>query len=222
MSTRTSRARSLGAALAATATTLVPGRLAAGALPDLAVHPTPDDVVLVGLTGTGTLAAARLALASLLLLAHALLPTRRRLATAARRVAPAVLRRMVTVSVVAGLGLGGGVAAADESDLGWVVTSPTAVVAEPAVVEPVVAERVVAEPVVAPPHPTVSPPAAGVVVSPGDTLWGLTADRLGPDAGRIAAAWPEVHEANRAVIGPDPDLIHPGQVLDLSVLDDRP
>lgn len=69
------------------------------------------------------------------------------------------------------------------------------------------------------PHPT---PGDRVVVAPGDTLWGLTAARL-PGAGpaEIAAVWPVVHEANRDVVGADPDLIHPGQVLDLGVLGER-
>ncbi|WP_082502785.1 LysM peptidoglycan-binding domain-containing protein [Nocardioides sp. Leaf307] len=59
---------------------------------------------------------------------------------------------------------------------------------------------------------------ASTTVSPGDSLWTLTASAL-ERAGRpatpaaVAAAWPRVHEANRSVVGPDPDLIHPGQRL---------
>lgn len=59
---------------------------------------------------------------------------------------------------------------------------------------------------------------ASVTVSPGDSLWTLTASAL-ERAGRpatpaaVAAAWPRVHEANRSVVGADPDLIHPGQRL---------
>ena len=54
-----------------------------------------------------------------------------------------------------------------------------------------------------------------VVVRRGDTLWDLVSRRLGPSAGAeaIAAEWPRWHEANRAVIGPDPHLLVPGQVL---------
>jgi nucleoid-associated protein YgaU len=38
---------------------------------------------------------------------------------------------------------------------------------------------------------------------------------LGPGAtdGEIAAAWPQWHAANRTVIGNDPDLVLPGQIL---------
>ena len=61
-------------------------------------------------------------------------------------------------------------------------------------------------------------PAAGqstAVVQDGDTLWAIVRDRLGPDADVATTAY-EVdrwHDANREVIGPDPDLIHPGQRL---------
>lgn len=55
----------------------------------------------------------------------------------------------------------------------------------------------------------------GRVVKPGDSLWALASDELGPDAGNsaVAARWPQWYSANRALIGPDPDLIHPGQKL---------
>ncbi|MEU0095759.1 hypothetical protein [Kribbella sp. NPDC006257] len=53
------------------------------------------------------------------------------------------------------------------------------------------------------------------VVRHGDTLWGLAAAELGPDATdfAIAARWPHWYAANRTLIGPNPDLLHPGQVL---------
>lgn len=54
-----------------------------------------------------------------------------------------------------------------------------------------------------------------VVVRRGDTLWSLAAGRLPPgalseDVLRAVHQW---HRTNEAVIGPDPDLILPGQVL---------
>ena len=55
-----------------------------------------------------------------------------------------------------------------------------------------------------------------VVVRTGDTLWAIARARLGSSTG-VAATAREVahwHAANRAVIGDDPDLIHPGQRLD--------
>lgn len=66
-----------------------------------------------------------------------------------------------------------------------------------------------------PTRPTRSGDAGAVRVRPGDSLWLIAARRLGPSAGAadIAAAWPRWYAANRALIGPDPALIHPGQVL---------
>jgi hypothetical protein len=54
-----------------------------------------------------------------------------------------------------------------------------------------------------------------VVVRRGDCLWNLVARQLGPGASdaEIAAQWPRWYAANRATIGPDPDLLHPGQRL---------
>ncbi|MBA2696083.1 MAG: LysM peptidoglycan-binding domain-containing protein [Actinobacteria bacterium] len=54
-----------------------------------------------------------------------------------------------------------------------------------------------------------------VTVRRGDTLWSIAADRLGGSATieQVAQAWPAWYAANRDVIGPDPDLILPGQQL---------
>jgi hypothetical protein len=54
-----------------------------------------------------------------------------------------------------------------------------------------------------------------VVVRRGDTLWAIAARHLGPGAtaAEVAEAWPRWHEANRDVIGTDPDRLLPGQVL---------
>ncbi|EFQ82682.1 hypothetical protein HMPREF0063_11891 [Aeromicrobium marinum DSM 15272] len=59
------------------------------------------------------------------------------------------------------------------------------------------------------------PTAPTVTVAPGDTLWAIAAARLAPGAppDRIAAAVVVWHAANHAVIGDDPDLIHPGHRL---------
>ncbi|HEX7352845.1 LysM domain-containing protein [Brachybacterium sp.] len=55
-----------------------------------------------------------------------------------------------------------------------------------------------------------------VVVLPGDSLWSISDDLLGPgtsDAAEIAEAWPLLHHANRDLIGQDPDQLRPGQEL---------
>lgn len=72
------------------------------------------------------------------------------------------------------------------------------------------------------PDPGRSPPrvATGrrtstVIVSAGDTLWSIAAHDLGPDASsaEVATRWHAWYAANRAVIGPDPAVIRPGQRL---------
>jgi nucleoid-associated protein YgaU len=54
-----------------------------------------------------------------------------------------------------------------------------------------------------------------VTVRPGDSLWLIAARRLGVGATprQIDAAWREWYAANQALIGADPNVIHPGQVL---------
>ncbi|MGZ4610902.1 MAG: LysM peptidoglycan-binding domain-containing protein [Actinomycetes bacterium] len=62
-----------------------------------------------------------------------------------------------------------------------------------------------------------------VVVRRGDTLWDIATRFLGPHASTadVAAEWPRWHHANRRTIGPDPDLLRPGQRL-RPPLKDRP
>lgn len=61
--------------------------------------------------------------------------------------------------------------------------------------------------------------ASLVVVEPGDTLWAIAAGRLAsgstaaPPAADVAAAVTRWHQANRQVLGANPDLIRPGMVL---------
>ncbi len=55
-------------------------------------------------------------------------------------------------------------------------------------------------------------------VREGETLWGITDDLLGPGRDNpeaIARCWPILHRANGPVIGADPDLIYPGQLLEV-------
>lgn len=72
------------------------------------------------------------------------------------------------------------------------------------------------------PAPPVAPAPPGpvarsvvYVVRDGDTMWSITdwalAGRSTP--ARIAASWRQIWDANRKTIGPDPNLIHPGQRL---------
>ncbi|MYW13727.1 LysM peptidoglycan-binding domain-containing protein, partial [Streptomyces sp. SID2563] len=57
-------------------------------------------------------------------------------------------------------------------------------------------------------------PADGTyTVRPGDNLWAIA------DAQDLPGGWPELYEANKAEVGSDPDLILPGQNLDLGLGD---
>jgi hypothetical protein len=60
-----------------------------------------------------------------------------------------------------------------------------------------------------------APATRVVVVRPGDTLWDFARADLPPEADddAVAAHVREIHQANRAVIGADPDLIRPHQRL---------
>lgn len=58
--------------------------------------------------------------------------------------------------------------------------------------------------------------SAEVVVRPGDSLWAIAARNLAVDATveEISAAWPRWYAANRQLIGPDPDRLDVGMVLE--------
>ncbi|MFD7985753.1 transglycosylase family protein [Kitasatospora indigofera] len=65
----------------------------------------------------------------------------------------------------------------------------------------------------APAAPAVTPAAAttgrSYTVQPGDTLGGIAGSQ------GVAGGWGELYDGNRSVVGGDPDLILPGQVLNL-------
>src|SRR5699024_8861078 len=69
------------------------------------------------------------------------------------------------------------------------------------------------------PAVTDAPPPSSpstVEVRPGDSLWSITDELLGPgldDPDAISSLWPVLHDVNGDVIGTDPDHIEPGQVL---------
>lgn len=62
-----------------------------------------------------------------------------------------------------------------------------------------------------------TPSALGeeIVVRAGDTLWSIAREQLGEQANlaEISAYWPRIYQANKAVIGDDPDLLELGLVL---------
>ncbi|MDZ5623575.1 LysM peptidoglycan-binding domain-containing protein [Nocardioides sp. HM23] len=60
-------------------------------------------------------------------------------------------------------------------------------------------------------------PRSVVRVRPGDSLWAIAEEQLGPSATVVDLVdyWHRIYDRNVAVIGPDPDLILPGQLLEL-------
>ncbi len=64
-------------------------------------------------------------------------------------------------------------------------------------------------------EPAQPPGPAAVVVAPGDSLWRIAERHLPGDPvdADIARAWPRWFTANRASIGPDPNLLRIGSVL---------
>ncbi|MEU8889495.1 transglycosylase family protein [Streptomyces sp. NPDC048442] len=55
-----------------------------------------------------------------------------------------------------------------------------------------------------------APERGNYTVRPGDNLWHIA------DEAHVPGGWPALYEANRNAVGDDPDLIKPGQSLDLS------
>ncbi|PYI52548.1 LysM peptidoglycan-binding domain-containing protein [Paenibacillus flagellatus] len=58
------------------------------------------------------------------------------------------------------------------------------------------------------PRPDLKPVPKTYAVQPGDSLWAIAKLNLGN-----GARWREIYDLNTGVIGPDPDLIRPGQEL---------
>lgn len=198
-----------------------------------------DAAVEVGVTALGLLVATWLAcsalVATLCLLARAAGATWRTGERLVHRFAPQVVRKALVLAVGAGIGLGmasGATAAAPAPvptsptisvttdptvppDLGWVVTVPSGVPTEPAAAPEEPAPAPVREVAVAVTTTVAAPTPEAVVVVAGDSLWAIAARHLPPGAtdAEIAASWPRWYDANAAVIGADPDLIQPGQVL---------
>ncbi|MDT7570578.1 MAG: hypothetical protein QOE05_752 [Actinomycetota bacterium] len=128
----------------------------------------------------------------------------------AGRVAPAGVRRLVDVAL--GLTVAASVLGAAPASAGThVPPAPPAAAAS--------LDWPTPRPTVAPsldwPRTNAAPAPAHVIVEPGDSLWAIAADHLPAGAGdaQIAQAWPTWWSANRAAVGPNPDLIHPGLSL---------
>ena len=140
-----------------------------------------------------------------------------------RAVLPAGARRGAALALGLGLGLGLGVAApalagpSTGPNPGPAAASRLAVPDWPSTEGAAVPDWPSAEGTAVPDRPGGETPGAHVVVA-GDCLWDIAEDALrrsGPEpaTAEVAAAVHAWWSANADVIGPDPDLILPGQVL---------
>lgn len=175
----------------------------------------PDLPATVERLGSPVFPTALLALVELALLAVAapgalvlgLALGRGRLARAAALALPRALRGVLVVGVVGALGVAPAHAERDVRVADPLRLDGLTLPDRPVGGTPTPAHRATAE--------DRQRGAGTVVVRPGDSLWALVADHLGPDAdaGELAAGTRAWYAANRDVIGSDPDLVHPGQVL---------
>jgi nucleoid-associated protein YgaU len=138
----------------------------------------------------------------------------------ARRVTPSLIRRLVTTATGASLFLGPAVASATPTAPSSAAGMPVSAAAAGG------ASATRSLPAATTPGPPLDPaPAAGtVLVKPGDSLWRLTAQRLGPSASdrQIAVDWPYWYSANRQVIGRNPNLLRPGERLTVPTVQEGP
>lgn len=113
-----------------------------------------------------------------------------------RRGVPAGLRRLVWAACGVALVAGASPALATPGPV--VIADHSGTSAAPVVVVPALA-------------------APRVVVHRGDTLWAIAARQLPTNATpvEVSGAWQKIYARNRAVIGSDPDLLLPGQRLEL-------
>jgi nucleoid-associated protein YgaU len=190
-----------------------------------------DDLLALVAAGVAWAVLAWLTTGLLLNLAAQARPADGRLGRVARAITPLAVRRLA--ALLLGLGLVGAplaLAVPAQADRTVAAAGQLADPTEPPVDVPALdrwtPDRPVA-PSASPSRPAepsallVSRPHRGravsdhVVVRRGDTLWDIAARALGPNASvaDIAASWPGWYAANRSTIGPDPDLILPGQLL---------
>lgn len=154
-------------------------------------------------------------------------------AAAARRIAPAAVRRAVEVALgltvaVGALGASPALAAPGPAappaappaaTLDWAAPVPTLDWAAPAEAPEAAPTLDWTASPVQEPQAAAETVTEAVVVQPGDSLWDLAEQDLrergdaAPTDAEVAQAWPSWWAANRDAVGDDPDLIQPGTHL---------
>lgn len=173
-----------------------------------------DRAALAAVTGMSWLVLGWLALGLTCCAAGALPGLGGRAARAvAARLVPATLRQAAAVVLGVSIATGGATAAGAAPAPGPGAVAVSAGGPGIGVDWPTVPGRSISAP--AAPAGRAGSATQAVVVAPGQCLWDIAADRLGRDAtdAQVAAEWQRWYATNRAVIGPDPDLIRPGQRL---------
>jgi Tfp pilus assembly protein FimV len=194
---------------------------------------SPDAGIVVGCEWLAWLLAGYLAIAVTVLCIGHVSQAFGIATTSLRAIAPARLRRLVDAAISIGVAgaIVGSVAAAPAgaATSGHVVARPPTVAGSP--FDWPGLSPVAAAPTAHHAHPRAHGPsrvdrsghraaATSIVVQPGDTLWTIASRRLGAGATGVAitAAWHAWYAANRSTIGPDPNLIRPGQRLTVPAL----
>ena len=174
----------------------------------------------------GALIAAHLTWTTLVML---VIPQKSRVWAAVAALTPTAWRRIVTIATTGTLSVALAVPATaavgaipvENTDAGWVAApaeaTPAATTTTQATTDqaandsdPTSASALSNE------SKTPAADTSEVIVTTGDTLWDITATQLdlaASDHSAIAAAWPDLYEENRDVIGNDPGLIEPQQRL---------
>ena len=177
----------------------------------------PADLIVLGAAGVGLLLVLWLGVGLLLAILGTLPGAAGRIASvAADRISPPLVRQAAAVLLGTTLVATGNALVAHAVEPSPSPTSAVGVTVPPAP-DPafgVTARAPELGPLGTPPRPAASPRET-VTVARGDSLWAIAARHLGPGATRtqIAHEWPRWYAANRAVIGPDANLIRVGQVL---------
>lgn len=166
-----------------------------------------------GLVASGLLLATTVlwTYATVVLVAAALAAAWPASAPLVRAVAPRACRGLAAGALGLAVGAGPAAAAGDPVDPAPAPSGTAALDGLPLPDRPFGAGRAPAPRADPSQHPDDTP----VLVRPGDTLWDIAAGRLPPGASdaRVSRTWRAWWCANRDVVGPEPDLLLPGQRL---------